>query len=54
LRFNYQGGSVGIPLNGLIPPLICVCPKAEPAFSMPYHGIFLCSMIGNGMRVIPA
>jgi hypothetical protein len=26
--------------NGLIPPHICVCPKAGPPFSMPYHGLF--------------
>jgi hypothetical protein len=32
-RFNYQEGSVGIPLNGLIPPHICVCPKAGPQTS---------------------
>ena len=29
-RSRYQGRRVGIPLTGLTPPLVCVCPKPGP------------------------
>jgi hypothetical protein len=38
-RLNYQMGSVGMPLTGLIPPQLCACPK--PGFPTSYVMVYL-------------
>ena len=35
----------GVPLSGLIPPHVCVCPKSEPGFTMQCVVVFLYSVI---------
>lgn len=34
-------GKVGMPLNSLIPPPFCVCPKPDSLFLIPYVVVFL-------------
>jgi hypothetical protein len=39
-RSNYQEGRFGIPLTGLTPLHLCVCPKQWPGFPMSYVVVF--------------
>jgi hypothetical protein len=42
-RSSYQERrGVGIPLTGLTPPHVCVCPKSGPVFPMLYVMVFVC------------
>ena len=42
-RSSYQERrGVGIPLTGLTPPHVCVCPKPGPVFPMLYVMVFVC------------